>query len=98
MLTEPSVALVDKVVDRHGTRKVTEAYLQYLYSEEGQDIVAKNYYRPNSEKAAKKYAAQFAKIKLFTIDEVAGGWNKAQKVHFSDGGLFDQIYLTGKKP
>jgi sulfate/thiosulfate transport system substrate-binding protein len=97
ILAEPPVAVVDKVVDRHGTRKTAEAYLNYLYSDEGQEIVAKHYYRPVTEKIAKKYAAQYPKVKFFTIDEVAGGWNKAQKAHFADGGVFDQIYLTGKK-
>ena len=97
ILAEPPVALVDKVVDKHGTRKVAEAYLQYLYTDEGQEIIAKNYYRPSVEKEAKKYAATFSKIKLFNIDDVFGGWTKAQKVHFSDGGSFDQIYQPGKK-
>jgi len=97
ILAEPPVALVDKVVDKRGTRKVAEAYLQYLYTDEGQEIAAKNYYRPISDKAAKKYAAQFPKLKLFTIDEVFGGWSKAQKTHFADGGSFDQIYQPGKK-
>jgi sulfate transport system substrate-binding protein len=97
ILAEPPVAVVDKVADKRGTRKVAEAYLQYLYSDEGQEIAARNYYRPTSEKAAKKYAAQYPKVKLFTIDEVAGGWTKAQKAHFSDGGLFDQIYQPGTK-
>lgn len=97
ILAEPPVAVVDKVVDKHGTRKVAEAYLQYLYTEEGQDIAAKNYYRPTSGAAVKKYAAQYPKVKLFTIDEVAGSWSKAQKTHFADGGVFDQIYQPGKK-
>jgi sulfate/thiosulfate transport system substrate-binding protein len=97
ILAEPPVAVVDKVVDKHGTRKVAEAYLQYLYSDEGQEIAAKNYYRPISEPIAKKYAAQFPKVKLFTIDDVLGGWTKAQKTHFADGGSFDQIYQPGKK-
>jgi sulfate/thiosulfate-binding protein len=97
ILAEPPVAVVDKTVDKRGTRKVAEAYLQHLYSDEGQEIAAKNYYRPISDKAAKKYAAQFPKVKLFTIDEVAGGWAKAQKAHFADGGVFDQIYQPGKK-
>jgi sulfate/thiosulfate transport system substrate-binding protein len=97
ILAEPPVAVVDKVVDKHGTRKVAEAYLQYLYTDEGQEIIAKNYYRPSVEKEAKKYAAKFSKIKLFNIDDVFGGWTKAQKVHFSDGGSFDQIYQPGKK-
>ncbi|MES2322734.1 MAG: sulfate ABC transporter substrate-binding protein [Pseudomonadota bacterium] len=93
ILAEPPVALVDKVADKRGTRKVAEAYLQYLYSEEGQEIAAKNYYRPIDEKIARKFAAQYPKVKLFTIDEVAGGWTKAQKTHFADGGVFDQVYL-----
>jgi sulfate/thiosulfate transport system substrate-binding protein len=97
ILAEPPVAVVDKVVDRKGTRKVAEAYLNYLYTDEGQEIAAQNYYRPISEKVAKKYAAQFPKVKLFTIDEVFGGWTTAQKAHFSDGGSFDQIYQPGRK-
>jgi sulfate/thiosulfate transport system substrate-binding protein len=97
ILAEPPVAVVDKVADKRGTRKVAEAYLQYLYTDEGQEIAAKNYYRPISEKTAKKYAAQFPKISLFTIDDVFGGWIKAQKTHFADGGSFDQIYQPGKK-
>ncbi|HLU76362.1 MAG TPA: sulfate ABC transporter substrate-binding protein, partial [Burkholderiales bacterium] len=80
------------VADKHGTRKVAEAYLAYLYTEEGQEIAAKNYYRPRLQKVADKYAATFPKVKLFTIDEVFGGWQKAQKKHFADGGVFDQIY------
>jgi sulfate/thiosulfate-binding protein len=97
ILAEPPVSVVDKVVDKRGTRKVAEAYLQYLYSDEGQLIAAKNYYRPVVEKIAKQYAAQYPKVKLFTVDEVAGGWTKAQKAHFADGGVFDQIYQPGKK-
>ena len=93
ILAEPPVSVVDCVVDKKGTRKVAEAYLQYLYSEEGQEIAAKNYYRPRNQTIEKKYAAQFPKINLFTIDEVFGGWNKAQQEHFSDGGVFDQIYI-----
>jgi sulfate transport system substrate-binding protein len=92
ILAEPPVSVVDKVVDKHGTRKVAEAYLEYLYSPEGQEIAAKNFYRPGDAKVAAKYAKQFPKIKLFTIDEVFGGWTKAQKEHFADGGIFDQIY------
>ena len=92
VLAEPPVTVVDKVVDRRGTRKQAEAYLQYLYTEEGQEIAAQNYYRPTNEKIAKKYAAQFPKVKLLTIDEIAGGWTKAQRTHFADGGVFDQIY------
>ncbi len=92
ILAEPPVAVVDKVVDRRGTRKVAEAYLNYLYSDEGQELAAKHYYRPTADKIAKKYASQFPKVKLLTVDEVAGGWTKAQKAHFADGGVFDQIY------
>lgn len=92
ILAEPPVTVVDKVVDKRKTRKVAEAYLQYLYSEEGQEIAAKNYYRPTLESVAKKYEAQFPKVSLITIDDVFGGWAKAQKTHFSDGGVFDQIY------
>ncbi|MGE5649627.1 MAG: sulfate ABC transporter substrate-binding protein [Bacillota bacterium] len=97
ILAEPPVAAVDKVADRRGTRKVAQAYLQYLYSDEGQEIAAKNYYRPINDQIAKKYAAQFPRVSLFTIDEVFGGWAKAQKAHFADGGTFDQIYQPGKK-
>ncbi|WP_420476486.1 sulfate ABC transporter substrate-binding protein [Noviherbaspirillum sp. ST9] len=97
ILAEPPVAVVDKVVDKKGTRKVAEAYLNYLYTDEGQEIAAQNYYRPISEKVAKKYAAQFPKVKLFTIDEAFGGWSTAQKAHFADGGSFDQIYQPGRK-
>ena len=89
---EPPVAVVDKVVDKRGTRKVAEAYLEYLYSPVGQEIAAKNFYRPIDDKVAAKYAAQFPKIALFTIDDVFGGWTKAQRTHFADGGVFDQIY------
>ena len=91
ILAEPPVAVVDKVADKHGTRKVAEAYLQYLYSPEGQEIAAQNYYRPRDPKVAEKYASTFPKVSLFTIDEF-GGWQKAQKTHFADGGVFDQIY------
>jgi sulfate/thiosulfate-binding protein len=93
ILAEPAVAVVDKNVDRKGTRAVAQAYLEYLYTEEGQDIVGKNFYRPAvSAKAQAKYAKQFVPIKLFTVDEAFGGWEKADKEHFSDGGSFDQIY------
>ena len=92
ILAEPPVSVVDKFADKHGTRKVAEAYLNYLYTDEAQDIIAKNYYRPATDKAAKKYASQFAKVNLFTIEQVAGGWTAAQKAHFADGGIFDQIY------
>ncbi|MBL8458768.1 MAG: sulfate ABC transporter substrate-binding protein [Zoogloea sp.] len=91
ILAEPPVSVVDKVVDKRGTRKVAEEYLKYLYSPEGQDIAGKNYYRPIDPKVAAKYAKTFAPVKLFTIDDVFGGWTKAQKTHFADGGVFDQI-------
>ena len=96
ILAEPPVTVVDKVVDKRGTRKLAEAYLQYLYSDEGQDIAGRNYYRPRDAKTAAKYAKTFPKVNLFTIDEVFGGWQKAQKLHFDDGGLFDQIYQAKK--
>ena len=93
ILAEPAVSVVDKNVDKKGTRAVATAYLEYLYSDEGQDIAGKNFYRPAvSEKAKAKYASQFPKIKLFTIDDAFGGWEKADKEHFADGGSFDQIY------
>ncbi len=91
ILAEPPVSVVDKVVDKRGTRKVAEEYLKYLYSPEGQDIAGKNYYRPTDPKIAAKYSKQFAPVKLFNIDDVFGGWTKAQKTHFADGGVFDQI-------
>ena len=92
ILAEPPVTVVDKVVKRHGTQAVAQAYLDFLYTDEGQDIIGQNFYRPRSEKATAKYAATFPKVSLFTIDEVFGGWQKAQKEHFNDGGIFDQIY------
>lgn len=92
ILAEPSVAVVDKYADRHKTRPVAEAYLNYLYSEEGQELAARNFYRPRLESVAKKYNSQFLNVNLFTIDEVFGGWKKAQKTHFDDGGVFDQIF------
>ena len=92
ILAEPSVAVVDKVVDRKGTRAVAEEYLKHLYSDEGQDIAGRNFYRPTSEKAKAKYDKQFPKIALFTLDQAFGGWAKADKEHFADGGSFDQIY------
>jgi sulfate transport system substrate-binding protein len=95
ILAEPPVSVVDKVVDKRGTRKVAEAYLQYLYSPVGQDLAGKNYYRPRDKTAAAKYAKQFGNVNLFTIDDLFGGWTKAQKTHFADGGVFDQFY--GKK-
>jgi sulfate/thiosulfate transport system substrate-binding protein len=92
ILAEPPVAIVDKVVDKKGTRNVAQAYVEYLYTPEGQEIAAENYYRPRLESVAKKYASTFPKIRLVTIDEVFGGWQKTQKTHFADGGVFDQIY------
>ena len=92
ILAEPAVTVVDKNVDKKGTRTVATAYLEYLYSEEGQDIAGKNFYRPTSAKAQAKYAKQFPKLNLFKIDETFGGWDKATKEHFADGGSFDQIY------
>jgi sulfate/thiosulfate transport system substrate-binding protein len=92
ILAEPPVTVVDKVVDRRGTRAIAQAYLEYLYTPEGQEIAAKHYYRPRLAAVAKKYAGNFPKVKLFTIDEVFGGWSKTQKAHFDDGGVFDQIY------
>ncbi|MDS1141539.1 sulfate ABC transporter substrate-binding protein [Pusillimonas sp. SM2304] len=97
ILAEPPVAIVDKTVDKKGTREVAQAYLEYLYTDEGQAIAGKHYYRPTSEKIATKYADQYPAIKLFTIDEVAGGWATAQKYHFGDGGIFDQIYQPAGK-
>jgi len=97
ILAEPPVAVVDKVVDKRGTRKVAEAYLQFLYTEQAQAIIARNYYRPGVEKEAKKYASQFPNVKLFRITDIAGDWTSAQKVHFADGGVFDQIYQPGAK-
>lgn len=92
ILAEPPVAVVEKNVKKKGTEAVAKAYLDFLYSEECQNIAARHFYRPTSETVAAKYSTRFAKIKLFTIDEVFGGWQKAQKTHFSDGGFFDQIY------
>ena len=91
ILAEPPVAVVDKNVSRHGTKEVAEAYLRYLYSDVGQEIAAKNFYRPRNEAIAAKYAGQFPKINLITVNDVFGGWQKAQRTHFSDGGIFDQI-------
>jgi sulfate/thiosulfate transport system substrate-binding protein len=91
ILAEPPVSVADKFADKHGTRAVAQAYLEFLYSPEGQEIAAKNFYRPRLESVAQKYASTFSKLELFTIDEVFGGWQKAQKAHFSDGGIFDQI-------
>lgn len=92
ILAEPPVAVVDKLVRKHGTDEVAHAYLDFLYSKKGQGIAAKNYYRPRSQEVAAKYADKFPKINLFTVDEEFGGWQIAQKAHFADGGTFDQIY------
>jgi sulfate transport system substrate-binding protein len=97
ILAEPSVAVVDKVVDKKGTRAVAEEYLKYLYSPEGQEIAAKNHYRPRDPKIAAKYASSFATVKLVTIDQAFGGWAIAQKTHFADGGTFDQAYRPGSR-
>lgn len=96
ILAEPPVAVVDKVVDKKGTRAVATAYLDYLYTPEGQEIAAKHFYRPTDAKVAAKYSKQFPAVKLFTIDQLFGGWTKAQKTHFADGGVFDQIYTKSK--
>jgi sulfate/thiosulfate-binding protein len=92
ILAEPPVAVVDKVAARRGTTAVAQAYLEYLYSDEGQEIAARNYYRPRNAAVAAKYAKIFPKLELFTIDQVFGGWTQAQQTHFADGGVFDQIY------
>ncbi|HLP08971.1 MAG TPA: sulfate ABC transporter substrate-binding protein [Opitutaceae bacterium] len=92
ILAEPPVAIVDKVVDRKGTRAVAQAYLEYLYSEEGQEIAGRNFYRPSAPAAAAKYANQFPQLELVTIEGEFGGWTSAQKAHFADGAVFDQIY------
>ena len=92
ILAEPAVTLVDKNVDKKGTRAVAQAYLEYLYTEEAQDLIGKHFYRPRSAKAQAKYAKQLPKLNLFSIDEAFGGWDKASQVHFADGGKFDQIY------
>ncbi len=92
ILAEPPVTIVDKVADKRGTRKVAQAYLEYLYSEEGQDIAGRHFYRPTNAKVAAKYSTQFPKIRLFRIDELFGGWQKAQRTHFADGGVFDQLF------
>ncbi len=96
ILAEPPVAVVDKVVAKKGTKAVAEAYLQFLYTAEGQEIAARNHYRPRDEKVAAKYASTFAKVELFTIDQAFGGWQHAQKTHFADGGTFDKIYRPGR--
>jgi sulfate transport system substrate-binding protein len=98
ILAEPSVAVVDKNVDRKQTRAVAEAYLQYLYSPEGQEIVARHHYRPRDPAVAERHKGQFASVELFTIDDAFGGWASAQKTHFADGGTFDQIFKPGERP
>jgi sulfate/thiosulfate-binding protein len=92
ILAEPPVAVVTKFAHRHGTEAVAKAYLEYLYSQEGQEIAARNHYRPRSESVAAEHAADFPHVTLFTVDELFGGWQKAQPAHFGDGGTFDQIY------
>jgi sulfate transport system substrate-binding protein len=96
ILAEPPVAVITKNAKKRGTEKVAKAYLEYLYSEDGQTIAAKHYYRPRFESVALKYADKFPQLKLLTIDKVFGGWKSAQKTHFDDGGIFDQIYLPTK--
>jgi len=96
ILAEPPVSVVDRVAAKHGTTQVAKAYLEFLYTAEGQEIGARHYYRPRSPEVAAKYSGRFAHVQLFTIDEVFGGWQKAQKRHFDDGGVFDQIYQPGK--
>jgi sulfate transport system substrate-binding protein len=90
------VTIIDKVVDKRGTREVAQAYLEYLYTAEGQQLAGKHFYRPRLASAAAQYADQFPTINLFTIDELFGGWQEAQKKHFDDGGTFDQIYQPGR--
>jgi sulfate/thiosulfate-binding protein len=97
ILAEPPVSIIDRSVDKKGTRKVAEAYLQYLYSEEGQEIAARNFYRPTDPKVAAKYAKQFPKLTLVTIDSAFGGWPNATRIHFADGANFDQIYVPASR-
>jgi sulfate/thiosulfate transport system substrate-binding protein len=96
ILAEPPVAVVDKVAGKHGTTEVARAYLEYLYTAEGQEIAARHFYRPRMPTVAAKYASQFPKVTLVTVDEVFGGWKKAQATHFADGAFFDQIYQPGQ--
>ncbi len=96
ILAEPPVTVVDKVAKKRGTEAVSKAYLEYLYTPEGQEIAAKHYYRPRLASVAARYEKRFPKVNLFTIDDVFGGWQKAQKKHFADGGVYDRIYLAGK--
>ncbi|HEX7968089.1 MAG TPA: sulfate ABC transporter substrate-binding protein [Stellaceae bacterium] len=97
ILAEPPVAVVDKTVDRRGTRAAAEAYLKLLYTPAGQELAAKHYFRPRSAEVAARYAERFPAINLFTVDKVFGGWGRAQAVHFADGGVFDQVYRPGKQ-
>lgn len=94
ILAEPPVAVVDQMALKHGTKEAAEEYLKYLYSQEAQEIAAKNFYRPRWKAISQEYANQFKKVKFFTVDEIFGGWQKAQKIHFADGGTFDQIYQS----
>ncbi len=96
ILAEPPVTIIDKNVDRHGTRKLAEAYVKFLYTKKAQEIEAKNYYRPRDPQVAKAFAKKFPALKLYTVDKEFGGWQKAQQVHFADGGVFDQIYKPGR--
>jgi sulfate transport system substrate-binding protein len=97
VLAEPPVAVVDRYADKHGTRALARAYLEYLYSEEGQEIAARHHYRPRSAQVAARHASEFPRLELFTVDEVFGGWDKAQKTHFADRGVFDQITVAQAK-
>ena len=96
ILAEPPVAVVDRVVDKKGTRALAQAYLDFLYTAEGQELAARHHYRPRDAAVAAKYAGKFAAVRLFTIAETFGGWQKAQATHFADGGTFDQIYRPGE--
>jgi sulfate/thiosulfate transport system substrate-binding protein len=94
ILAEPTVAVVDEIAKKHGTLEIAQAYLQFLYSDQGQDLIAQHYYRPRNPALAARYAGQFPKVTLFTVDSVFGGWTKAQAEHFADGGTFDEIYAN----
>jgi sulfate transport system substrate-binding protein len=96
ILAEPPVAIVDKVVDKRGTRAVAQAYLEYLYSEPGQQIAAKHFYRPRLSAVSSRHENRFPKVKLFTVDQPFGGWQRAHRAHFADGAVFDQIYQPGR--
>jgi sulfate/thiosulfate transport system substrate-binding protein len=96
ILAEPPVAIVDRVVDKRGSREVAQAYLRFLYDEIGQEIAAKHFYRPRLATVAAKHVQRFQQMSLFTIEEVCGGWQKAQQTHFGDGGVFDRIYQPGR--